>query len=118
MVKHFLKGFVLEGYGPIGKPQKMYFGTMETGKAIAGRGHANDIDMKFLSNGFEDKTISKDHFLLTWEPKYNRVTIKDLDSLNGTKVNGYPVSRMELHDRDLIMVGRSRVVFRKVYKTH
>ena len=63
MVKHFLKGFVLEGYGPIGKPQKMYIGTLETGKAFAGRGFANDIDMKFLSNGFEDNTISKDHFM-------------------------------------------------------
>jgi pSer/pThr/pTyr-binding forkhead associated (FHA) protein len=39
--------------------------------------------------------------------------LEDLMSTNGTSINGRPVTRHQLHDTDVIMIGRHRLVFQE-----
>ncbi|NIP74074.1 MAG: FHA domain-containing protein [Gammaproteobacteria bacterium] len=56
-----------------------------------------------------DKTVSADHACIEWlgDP----VFIQDLDSTNGTFVNGKRVQRHELSDGDVIHLGRHTLLF-------
>jgi pSer/pThr/pTyr-binding forkhead associated (FHA) protein len=38
--------------------------------------------------------------------------IEDLDSTNGTRLNGQPVRRARLHDGDVIEIGLTRLHYR------
>jgi len=52
----------------------------------------------------EDATISRQHCELTLSE--GRLVARDLDSANGTRVNGIPIGEAELRDGDRLSVGR------------
>lgn len=56
-----------------------------------------------------DKTVSAQHARIEWLD--HPVVIQDLDSTNGTFVNGTRVQRHELSDGDVIHLGRHTLVF-------
>ncbi|QQR89082.1 MAG: FHA domain-containing protein [Myxococcales bacterium] len=84
-------------YGPEG-PQRHNLGENIT----LGRHPDNDIQVL-------DRIASKNHCRI-WKVKEG-YHLKDLDSLNGTLVNGKRASSVELKDGDEIMVGTTRIVF-------
>ena len=57
-----------------------------------------------------DPTLSASHFVI--EAVGDRFVIRDLDSSNGTRVNGHPVQSVGLEDGDRIDAGRTHFVFR------
>lgn len=62
-------------------------------RTVLGRRPHNDVVMENLA-------VSGEHALLTLENEV--VAIEDLNSTNGTFVNGFPVKRQVLADKDLI----------------
>ena len=58
------------------------------------------IDLKGVSRRHAELIFGEGHF-----------TLRDLDSLNGTKVNGTPVNTQRLNDADVIKIGRSKLSF-------
>ncbi|MCX8007763.1 MAG: DUF3662 and FHA domain-containing protein [Coriobacteriia bacterium] len=57
----------------------------------------------------DDANVSRRHAAFIRLP--DGWAIEDLDSTNGTRVNGRSVTRTRLHDGDIIEVGLSRLVF-------
>ena len=84
----------------------------ETGRVVAVReprlvlGRGVDADLRLTDTG-----VSRKHAELQVDD--GKVTIVDLDSTNGTTVNGRPIDRALLHDGDRIGVGASVLVFRQ-----
>lgn len=58
----------------------------------------------------EDPAVSAHHARIT--KIYAVYFIEDLKSTNGTSVNNKPVDRHQLHDTDVITIGRHRLIFR------
>lgn len=58
------------------------------------------INVKGVSRRHAELTFGAGHFVL-----------RDLDSLNGTKVNGTPVPQIRLNDADMIQLGRQKFSF-------
>src|SRR6266536_3874092 len=89
--------------------------------AVAGpsRGSVVDVGDGDLSVGraplnnlcIQDPLVSRQHCLLRWES--GDVHINDLDSLNGTFVNGIPVHERRLQEGDEIRIGCSVFLFLK-----
>jgi hypothetical protein len=71
---------------------------------VLGRG--TDADVRLTDTG-----VSRRHAELHLEE--GRVTIVDLQSTNGTTVNGRPIDRALLHDGDRLGLGGSVLVFRQ-----
>ena len=46
------------------------------------------------------------------------VTLEDLNSTNGTFVNGFPVKRQVLADKDLVQIGKYKIRFEQDHKEH
>jgi len=67
-------------------------------------GRASDLDLRLA-----DEQVSRRH--ARFELGAEGVQIVDLDSANGTQVNGRPVRRHVLRDGDEIGIGNSRLVF-------
>ncbi len=63
----------------------------------------------FVLDPRADRKISRTHCLLDFRPP--RCLLQDLESRNGTFVNGVPVRRHELKDGDEIRVGRTVLKF-------
>ena len=59
---------------------------------------------------FGDPDVAQRH--ATVSRQGNRLYIEDLGSYSGTRVNDKPVSKEMLRDRDLIMIGKTRFLFR------
>ena len=58
----------------------------------------------------DDHTVSARHArLVRIQSVY---FIEDLNSTNGTTVNGTPIERAQLHDADVITIGQHRIIFR------
>ncbi|MFQ5696751.1 MAG: FHA domain-containing protein [Myxococcota bacterium] len=55
-----------------------------------------------------DDGISREHAMIVWED--DRFSIEDLQSTNGTRVNGKPVRSVELADGDEIQIGNTLFV--------
>src|SRR5579884_714447 len=72
-------------------------------KTSIGRVSSNDIAIENLS-------VSRRHCVIVRSGE--RFRIRDLDSHNGTFVNGSPVSQQELNDGDRIDIGECAFVFR------
>ena len=72
------------------------------GRMALGRHPYNDIVI-------DNPAVSSEH--AAFEVKPTEVLIEDLDSTNGTFVNGQRVSRRVLKDGDNIVVGRCRIAF-------
>ena len=65
----------------------------------------------------DDDAVSRQHAKLRTEKNVDdeaQFFIYDLATSNGTKVNGQPVVKQPLSDGDLIEIGRTRLVFKRV----
>ena len=73
-----------------------------TGPLAVGRGETADVIVN-------DLTLSRRHFLISREG--NGYVLKDLESQNGTWVDGRRAQATRLHDYDCILAGRSLFMF-------
>lgn len=56
-----------------------------------------------------DQSVSRRHCVL--ETEHEQITLRDLESRNGTRVNGLPIMTRVLEDGDVIEVGDSQFLF-------
>lgn len=73
------------------------------GQTLIGRG--NDVDMRVADTG-----ISRHHATIDWNGSV--ATISDLNSTNGTSVNGIRISQWQLDDGDEIVMGHTHLILR------
>jgi len=73
-------------------------------ETMIGRNPTTDITL--LDDG-----ISREHALILWESDSAEYCIEDLQSTNGTKLNGKRVRSATLNDGDEIQVGHTRFTF-------
>ncbi len=111
------------------------FGHAATRLASSGRGSANqallmlrafrDMDIDFITGRegvgvigraldaqlrMSEESVSKNHATLRWSSR--DVWLADMQSLNGTQLNGLPVTEaIKLEDGDLIRLGDANLVF-------
>ena len=74
-------------------------------ETIIGRNPTTDITLL-------DENISREHTIILWDAETRGHTIEDLQSTNGTKVNGKRVRSADLQDGDEIEIGQTRFHFR------
>lgn len=72
-------------------------------RTIIGRGSDADITV-------DDTGISRKHVEVLWDGK--RAQVNDLDSTNGSQLDGRPVTKAPLNPDSVITIGRTRIVFR------
>jgi pSer/pThr/pTyr-binding forkhead associated (FHA) protein len=77
--------------------------TIAAEQTLIGRSVQSDVRLA-------DSGISREHAVITWDGE--RYTIEDLQSTNGTRVNGKRVRSAELAADDRIQMGRTTLVFR------
>jgi pSer/pThr/pTyr-binding forkhead associated (FHA) protein len=70
------------------------------GRVIVGR--AKDADFRV-----DDPNVSRRHAAIFWAE--GSLMVMDLDSTNGTMVNGYPVSSSALGPNDVVTIGECRI---------
>lgn len=58
----------------------------------------------------DDVSVSRHHAVFT-RTASGRVTLRDLNSLNGTYVNGHRVEETTLHSADEVQIGKFKLVF-------
>ncbi len=73
-----------------------------TEETLIGRGLAADVQLA-------DRGASRDHAMITWEGDH--YALEDLQTTNGTRLNGKKVRHSPLTDGDVIEIGHSRLVF-------
>jgi len=73
-------------------------------ETLIGRNPTTDITL--LDDG-----ISREHALILWDPEAAEYCIEDLQSTNGTKVNGKRVRSATLESGDEIQIGNTRFTF-------
>jgi pSer/pThr/pTyr-binding forkhead associated (FHA) protein len=62
-----------------------------------------------------DTGLSRKHFALIWDGAH--AAVKDLQSTNGTKVGGRPITEVGINGDTVIQAGRIEFVFRLVART-
>jgi pSer/pThr/pTyr-binding forkhead associated (FHA) protein len=72
-------------------------------ETIIGRNPTTDVTLL-------DENISREHALVLFDPESDTYTVEDLQSTNGTKVNGKGIRSQKLQAGDEIQVGHT--VFR------
>jgi hypothetical protein len=70
------------------------------GRVVVGR--ARDVDFRV-----DDGNVSRRHAAIYWDD--GRVMVQDLESTNGTMVNGYPVTTTVLRPTDVLVIGDCRI---------
>lgn len=65
-------------------------------------GRARDVDFRV-----DDPNVSRRHAAIFWDE--GRIVVQDLDSTNGTLVNGYPVTSTVLKPNDVVVIGDCRI---------
>ncbi len=94
---------VLQLAGDASKQGKVY--PLPTGEAVVGRDDACDIQVV-------DPQISRRHFAIERRVPANTFWIRDLDSANGTLVDGQPVAAPRLlTEEEVIEIGTTRLLF-------
>ncbi len=73
-------------------------------ETIIGRNPTTDITLL-------DEGISREHALILYDEDADTYSIEDLQSTNGTKVNGKRVRSAELSDGDELQIGQTRFDF-------
>jgi pSer/pThr/pTyr-binding forkhead associated (FHA) protein len=73
-------------------------------ETIIGRSPTTDITLL-------DESISREHAIVCRDVESGHYTLEDLQSTNGTKVNGKRVRNAELSDGDEIEVGQTKFRF-------
>ncbi len=74
-------------------------------ETLIGRNPTTDITLL-------DEGISREHTLIAFDADSGTHTIEDLQSTNGTRVNGKRVRSVTLHDGDEIQIGHTLFQFR------
>ncbi len=69
----------------------------------AGRHEESDVLL-------DDVSVSRHHAVFT-RTASGRITVRDLNSLNGTYVNGARVEEVSLHSADEIQIGKYKLIF-------
>jgi len=77
---------------------------LESGETMIGRNPSMDIALP-------DAGISREHALILFEEVDGHYVIEDLQSTNGTKVNGKRVRSATLADRDELRIGQTTFRF-------
>ena len=77
---------------------------LEGEETLIGRNPNTDITLL-------DEGISREHALVLYDAELDRYTIEDLQSTNGTKVNGKRVRSAELQPGDTLQVGNTLFEF-------
>ena len=78
---------------------------IELEKEITTVGRHEDSDLLL-----DDVSVSRHHAIFT-RTVSGRVTLRDLNSLNGTYVNGARVEETTLHSADEVQIGKFKLVF-------
>lgn len=86
---------------PVTSPESAFFITEKN--IIIGRSH--DADVMVI-----DESVSQKHCQLF--RKGDRYFVKDLNSKNGTFLNGQPVIISEIRDGDMLTIGERKFIFR------
>ncbi len=73
-------------------------------ETLIGRNPTTDITLL-------DEGISREHAIIQYDPDADEYTVEDLQSTNGTKVNGKRVRSAVLHSGDEVQVGHTRFQF-------
>jgi adenylate cyclase len=73
-------------------------------ETLIGRNPTTDITLL-------DESISREHAIVGWDAESGAFTVEDLQSTNGTRVNGKRVRSSPLADGDEIQVGHTRFRF-------
>jgi pSer/pThr/pTyr-binding forkhead associated (FHA) protein len=73
-------------------------------ETLIGRNPTTDITLL-------DENISREHAIVLFDPDDDLYTIEDLQSTNGTKVNGKGVRSQQLVDGDEIQIGHTVLRF-------
>jgi len=73
-------------------------------ETLIGRNPTTDITLL-------DENISREHALVLFDDENRTYTIEDLQSSNGTKVNGKRVRSADLVDADEVEIGNTRFRF-------
>ena len=75
----------------------------------------NDINIgvEDEDSGYKgDNLISRKHFKLKWSPMENTITIEDLNSTNGTFIDGVRITKPTiLKHEDIITAGKTELIF-------
>ncbi len=95
---------VVGGSRPHGGPPEPAEVLLGRGRTVVGR--ARDADLHLA-----DPTVSPRHALVEADAE-GRVHIRDLGALNGVRVDGIPVARVELHDGNRVQLGDVQLVYR------
>jgi pSer/pThr/pTyr-binding forkhead associated (FHA) protein len=74
-------------------------------ETLIGRNPTTDVTLL-------DENISREHALILFDPEADSYTLEDLQSTNGTKVNGKGIRSHELQPGDEIQIGHT--IFRFV----
>jgi len=74
------------------------------GETLIGRNPNTDITLL-------DENISREHAIVLFDEETGAYTIEDLQSSNGTKVNGKRIRSADLADADEIEIGNTRFRF-------
>ena len=77
---------------------------LSSSETLIGRNPTTDITLL-------DEGISREHALILWDVDTDEFTIEDLQSTNGTKVNGKRVRSATLNPGDVIQIGSTRFAF-------
>ncbi|MBW2713547.1 MAG: FHA domain-containing protein [Deltaproteobacteria bacterium] len=77
---------------------------LEGTEAIIGRSRSTDITIN-------DDGISREHTVILYDDETDVYSVEDLQSTNGTQVNGKRVRSAELVNGDQIQIGRTRFEF-------
>lgn len=73
-------------------------------ETLIGRNPTTDVTLL-------DENISREHALILFDAETGVYTIEDLQSTNGTKVNGKGIRSHELQDGDEIQIGHTKFQF-------
>lgn len=74
-------------------------------RTVIGRGSDADITV-------DDSGTSRRHVEILWDG--SRAQVHDLESTNGSQLNGEPVKKAALEPDSVVTIGRTRIVFRVV----
>ena len=75
-------------------------------ETLIGRNPTTDITLL-------DEGISREHAIVLYDEDLDTYTVEDLQSTNGTKVNGMRVRSSELNDGDELQIGHTLFEFRR-----
>jgi pSer/pThr/pTyr-binding forkhead associated (FHA) protein len=79
--------------------------TLVKARTVIGRGSDADITV-------DDTGTSRAHVEILWDGAHAQV--RDLGSTNGSQLNGSPLSQAPLEDGSIVIIGRTRILFRLV----